>query len=248
MIRVIDYETTGTQDDAGAEIIEIGCYDLSQHSDNGQWLIGRPVQSLIKPSKPIPPQARAIHHISDADVVNQPQLRDMLDQVFDGADILAAHNAKFEEHFTPYKGLRWICTYKCALIVWPDAPGHSNQCLRYWLLIDDIEDFDGDRSMPPHRALPDAYVTAHILRRLLAEKTVEELLTISQYPALKRVMNFGKHRGTTFEDAPSDYLEWIRDKSDMDEDTKFSAKYWLQKRDKAGIRVHGDGIAPSRGR
>jgi hypothetical protein len=25
----------------------------------------------------------------------------------------------------------WICTYKCALRVWPDLDGHSNQELRY---------------------------------------------------------------------------------------------------------------------
>ncbi len=84
--------------------------------------------------------------------------------------------------------------------------------------------------MPSHRALPDAYVTAHLLRRLLDERTVDQLLTISRYPALLRKMNFGKHKGMSFADAPADYLEWIRDKSDMNEDTKFTAKYWLQKR------------------
>lgn len=227
-IRVIDYETTGTPDDQGAEIIEAGSYDLTQ-SEAGDWRIHRPVRWLVRPTGPIPPQARAVHHISDAEVADAPALRDVIDDILDGSPICAAHNAQFEAHFTPY-GLTWICTYKCARVVWPDAPGHSNQCLRYWLGIDDEEGFEADRSMPPHRALPDAYVTAHLLRRLLAERPVEELITISKYPALLKVMNFGKHKGTTFADAPTDYLEWIRDKSDLDADTKFSAKYWLQKR------------------
>jgi exodeoxyribonuclease X len=65
--------------------------------------------------------------------------------------------------------------------------------------------------------------------KLLAVKTLAEMIHISKYPALLKVMNFGKHRGTTFENAPIDYLEWIRDKSDMDEDTKFTARYWAAK-------------------
>ncbi len=228
-IRVIDYETTGTNEDADAEIIEAGSYDLSQ-SESGAWSIGRPVRWLVRPSKPIPPVAQAVHHISDADVAEAPALRDVIDDFLDGADICAAHNARFEEHFTPHKGLRWICTYKSALVVWPDAPGHGNQVLRYWLGVDTDQGFDYAKSMPSHRATPDAYVTAFILRRLLAERTVDQLLTISRYPALLRVMNFGKHKGMAFADAPADYLEWIRDKSDLNEDTKFTAKYWLQKR------------------
>lgn len=229
MIRIIDYETTGTNEDADAEIIELGGYDLVDDAAVGY--ITRPFESLIRPRNPIPAVARAVHHISDEDVANAPELREVIDEFLEGADICAAHNAKFEEHFTPGT-YRWICTYKCALVVWPDAPGHSNQALRYWLGIDDEPDFVHPRAMPPHRALPDAYVTAFILRRLLLERPVDELLTISRYPALKRVMNFGKHKGMTFEDAPSDYLEWIRDKSEMDQDTKFSARYWLQKRAK----------------
>jgi exodeoxyribonuclease X len=33
--------------------------------------------------------------------------------------------------------------------------------------------------------------------------------------------------------APLDYLQWIADKSDMGEDVKFSARYWIRKRTKA---------------
>ena len=247
-IRVIDYETTGTQEDDDAEIIEYGAYDLTASEDGASWFVGRSVSSLIRPRNPIPPEARAVHHISDADVQDAPSLREMLGELLDGADICAAHNAKFEEHFTPDKSLRWICTYKCALIVWPDAPGHSNQCLRYWLGVDADDGFYPNLSMPPHRALPDAYVTAFILKRLLIERPVDDLLTISRYPALIGVMRFGKHKGTKFEDAPCSYLEWIRDQSDMNEDTKFTARYWLQKRAKAGVRVHDNGVAPIRGR
>lgn len=231
LIRVIDYETTGTPEEAEAEICAMGRIDLLPETGtitNG-W------DTLICTRGPMPPQARAVHHISDADLADAPILRDMLDPFFEGfgeADVAAAHNAEFEKHFTPVKNLRWICTYKAARVVWPDAPGHSNQCLRYWLGIDEDEDFAVEDAMPPHAALPDAYVTAFILRRLLKEKSVEELVEISKWPALLKKLTFGKHKGMAYAEAPADYLEWIRDKSDMDADTKFSARYWLQKRAK----------------
>lgn len=227
LARVIDFETTGTPEDKDSEVIELGRVDV----DLGTREIGNPWSSLCQPRGPIPPVAKAVHHITEADVASAPQARDLWEAFFGGCastDILVAHNAKFEQHYCPSIGCEWIDTYKVARVVWPDAPTHSNQGLRYWL---DLQ-LDAGQASPPHRALPDAYVTAHLFVRLLAEKTVGEMIHISKYPALLKVMNFGKHRGTTFEAAPLDYLEWIRDKSEMDEDTKFLAKYWITKRTK----------------
>lgn len=227
IVRVIDYETTGTPDDEGAEIIEFGSIDVDIATGTvipeSEW------SSFACPRGPIPPQTKAVHHITEDDVRDAPQARELWDQLYEDCethDILCAHNAKFEQFFHDGDGRRWIDTYKVARVVWPDAPGHSNQCLRYWL---DLP-VDPKLASPPHRALPDAYVTAHILCRLMQEKTIDEMVAISLWPALLKVMNFGKHKGTTFEAAPLDYLEWIYEKSDMDEDTKFSARYWIRKR------------------
>lgn len=226
--RVVDLETTGTPEDADAEIIEIGTIDvdLVTLTTFGEW------QQLCRPRGPIPAVTKAVHHITETDVADAPECREIFEGIFEDmneGDYLVAHNAKFEQHFIGRPGQRWIDTYKVARVVWPDAPTHSNQGLRYWLELP----VDRDRASPPHRALPDAYVTACIFVRLLDEKTPEQMAHISQYPALLKIMNFGKHKGMTFEEAPGDYLEWIRDKSDMDEDTKFTAKYWLQKRNAA---------------
>jgi len=87
--------------------------------------------------------------------------------------------------------------------------------------------------MPPHRALPDAYVTAHILSRLLQACSVEDMILISSKPALLSTVGFGKHKGMKFADVPADYLEWVRDKSDLKEDVKFSAAHWLSVRSRA---------------
>lgn len=227
--RVIDYETTGTPEDQDAEIIEFGRVDVHLASRT----IGNPWSSLARPRGPIPAVTKAVHHITEADVAEAPAARELWEPFFEdcgAADILVAHNAKFEQHFHAGDGRAWIDTYKVARVVWPDAPTHSNQGLRYWL---DLT-LDAERAFPPHRALPDAYVTAHILVRLLSQKSIEEMVHISKYPALLRKITFGtKAKGQLYEDAPLDYLEWIRDKSDMDEDTKFSARYWAAKRTRA---------------
>ena len=227
--RVIDYETTGTPDDESAEVIELGRIDVDLETLN----VGNAWSALARPNGPIPAITKAVHHITEAEVADAPPAAHLWRPFFDGCgprDILAAHNADFERHFHHGNDRPWICTYKCARVVWPDAPAHGNQVLRYWLDIDDAQAFDPAAAMPPHRALPDAYVTAFILRELLRHKTADELVEISKWPALLRRLTFGKHKGMLYEEAPLDYLEWIRDKSDLDRDTKFTARYWVKRR------------------
>lgn len=235
LVQVWDCESTGFPEDEKAEVIELGRY----HLDLITLDVHSPFEGMARPVKrdTIPVETMAVHHIRDADVAGAPKIGELWRPFWDGCgpnDLVAAHNAKFEKHFHAGNGRRWICTYKAALVVWPDAPGHSNQVLRYWLGLDEAhEDFDARLADPPHRALPDAYVTAHILAELLKHRTWEELVEISKWPALLCKIRFGtKHKGQLFSEAPSDYLEWIRDKSSMDEDVKFTAKYWLQKRAK----------------
>lgn len=233
-IRVLDFETTGTQEDADAEVIEMGRIDL----DPATGLISNSWETFCRPQNGIPPVTRAVHHITDAEVEPAPPARECWDQLFadlgDG-DPVCAHNNKFELAFVPpdYRDRPWICTYKVALVAWPDAPGHSNQVLRYWLGIDKLPDFSPALAQPPHRALPDSYVTAFILRELLKFKTIPEMLTISSYPAVLRKVSFGKHRGQRYSEVPSDFLEWMLT-TDMDEDRKFTARRELQIRRKAG--------------
>ena len=228
--RIIDYETTGTPEDDSPEILELGRIDVALDQEP---FLDNPWHTLVKPRGPIPPETKAVHHITEADVVNAPALRDVWDEFTVGLKslkALVAHNADFEKFFWDGDGLPWIDTYKVALVVYPDAPKHSNQALRYWLELP----AERDRANPPHRALPDAYVTGLLLIHLLQHKTLEEMITISSYPPLLRRITFGtKAKGQTYEEAPLDYLEWLRDKSEMGEDVKFSARYWIQKRTKA---------------
>lgn len=225
VLRVLDIESTGT-DPATCDIIEIASLDLVK---GGSMVNAR--SDLVATSKPIPPEASAVHHILAEDLVGARDINEVLIEYAD-ADWFVAHNADFERSFLGphWPHAKWLCTYKCALRVWPsEPPGHSNQVLRYWLGI--ISPFGIDRkAIDPHRALSDCYVTGEIAHRLLAAAPFADLVKWSSEPPLHTKLGFGKHRGQRFDEAPADYLEWIRDKSEMDEGAKFSAAYWLERR------------------
>jgi exodeoxyribonuclease X len=146
----------------------------------------------------------------------------------DKPDAFVAHNAKFEREFFAGAGIPWICTRKVGMRLWPDAPNHQNQTFRYFLGIDDDLTFDNAAAMPPHRAGPDAYVTAHIFARAWADATIEEMIDWTNKPSLlPGVMNFGKHKGVLWSACDRGYLQWIANQPDMDEDKKFTAKHYL---------------------
>jgi exodeoxyribonuclease X len=157
-------------------------------------------------------------------------------------EYLVAHNIDHEKAYVgpgvhPETGeeRKWLCTYKTALRIWPDAPGHKLMELRYYLHLDDESDFDRDLASPPHRAAADAYVCAHLLRRILKEEAVDKLVHWSSGPALLYMCFMKKHKGTPWGEVARkdrDYLDWIYNKSDVtDRDIRATVKYWLKKTD-----------------
>lgn len=229
-LRVIDIETTGEA--PPAEIIEVGRTDVV--GDAGAWRIERPMARLYRPLHGIPPETMAVHHLTeeiigpDAPVCTPDKLR-LAIWGGEAPDALVAHNSSFEQSFIPEaltSPLPWICTYKVALRVWPDAPRHSNQVLRYWRGLR----LDADLAMPPHRAAPDAYVTANILIGLLQSASVKQMIAWTGEPKLLPTIPMGKHRGAKWPDAPADYLEWMVRQADMDADVKWNAKRELERR------------------
>lgn len=227
LIRVIDFETTGMPDD-GAAVCEVGWCDVD-YADGIASVAPSAFALLCNPGRPIPPHVQAVHHIGDRDLVDCPTPEVGFRRLMEGPPAcFAAHNATFEKAFFGGGDVAWICTYKVGLRLYPEAESHSNQALRYLLGLDLPE----DAAMPPHRAAPDAFVTAHILARFLNEgrATYDEMVRWSSGPALLPRITFGKHRGSKWEDAPSDYLRWIVDKSDLDVDAKANARHHLKLR------------------
>ncbi len=219
MVRIIDVETTGLEPAEGG-ICEIAKVD---------WIDGAlvsPAHTLVNPGCPIPAQAKAIHHITEAAVATAPPPADALGR-FGGVDIAAAHKADFDRSFVgPGFAKHWVCTYKVSLRVWPDFPAHSNQFLRYQLGLPDPPEFVDGKYLAPHRALYDALVTAHLFAELVKHMTVREMVAVSREPALLTTLMFGKHRGVKFAEAPTDYLDWLI-RNHEDESVKFSARHAL---------------------
>lgn len=241
LIRVVDLETTGFAPPA-AEPIEIGWVNLRsmQRDLSGApagWDINLPLSRLVLHSGPIPPETSAIHHLTAEDFgpeANPLGWGEMMSWVCRPAhpkvDYFAAHNAAFERQFITDKETRdrpWICTWKCALRLWPEAPAHSNQALRYWRGLK----VDRDIANQTHRAGPDAYVTAHLLRDMLEEPgvTLPQLVAWSAEPALLARCQIGRWRGTPWReiDDPS-FLRWLLDR-DFSEEVHFTARYHLDR-------------------
>jgi exodeoxyribonuclease X len=201
----------------------------------GEARVERSMARLYRPLNGIPPETMAVHHITmddfteDSPVCTSDKLRQA---IWGGAkpDVLVAHNAEFEQQFvTPAvtDDLPWICTYKVALRVWPDAPRHSNQVLRYWRGLK----LDNALAMPPHRAGPDAWVTANILAELVKEASLEDMIAWTLEPKLMPNIPFGKHRGLSWSEAPIDYLQWMSRQTDMDRDAIWNAQREMARRE-----------------
>ena len=145
---------------------------------------------------------------------------------------LAAHRADFEQQFcTPSltHGQEWICTWKCALRLWPDSPSFSNQVLRYYRR---PEGLDQQRGLPVHRAFPDAYVTAHHLRDQLNEAGLAQCLDWSRTPGLIPRVRYGPYRGKAWSEL--DHESLMAFLTDRDPDIRFTANAEMDRRSGGG--------------
>lgn len=234
-IRVVDLETSGTEkakrQGKPAGICEIGWTDVTE-----DLRVLRPESRLVNPGHPMPPDARGIHHIGDDMLVGAMDqttaLRTLMDSMEPG-DIFAAHHAAFERTFFGGGSFPWICTMVCARHIYEDAPSFSNQTLRYLLGIDAEFEWP-ELAMPPHRAGPDSYVTAHILVRLLVSRSPGQLVTLTATPFAQKTVRFGKHEGRPWSEMDEGFLQWVLDR-DFDDDTKHTARQHLQR-----IRASGN--------
>lgn len=221
---VIDIETTGLSP-IHDRICEIAFVISTIHE------VVYAVDTLVNPGIPIPALASAIHHIVDSDVANAPSKMPYGIKL-PKRDCYVAHNAAFDSSFLPdLSNKHWLCTMRLAKRVRPEMEKFSNQYLRYALGLS----VDLPAGALPHRALPDALVTAAVLRYLLknlpegSPSTVADLAQWCAEPMLLKKCNFGnKHRGKLWCDVPKDYLAWIeRECKGLDADTQHTVGHYL---------------------
>jgi len=204
---VVDVETTGL-DPLIDQPVEI-C---------AARVIGGRVEStfatLVNPGIPIRPDASAIHHLTDDDVAGglpPIQARAQLARFIAPGDVLVAHNASFDRSFLAgVSAAPWLCTLRMAKHLWPDAPNHSNQTLRYYLKVR-MPTFEAQA----HRGMPDVFATSSILdqgiKAYLSAGGVDEAVAFVAFvnaPLRIECMPFGQHKGKSLAEVDTDYLRW----------------------------------------
>ncbi len=88
---LLDTETTGVKNTD--RIIEIGCVELVNGARTGNDF-----HQYINPERPIPPEATAVHHITDAMIANSPKFSSIAPAFLEyiaGARLII-HNARFD--------------------------------------------------------------------------------------------------------------------------------------------------------
>jgi DNA polymerase III epsilon subunit family exonuclease len=170
---VFDCETTGTTPEVD-EIVSLAVVRLDADGvETGRFA------ELVRPSRPIPAEATAVHGINDKDVASAPHFGESARELLaflDGA-VFVAHNAPFDLAMLQdafvcvgivFRPIEVACTLDAFRLLEPLAENHrlESLCERYDVLLGDA-----------HDALSDVLATAGLLRALLdagiAPETVE---------------------------------------------------------------------------
>jgi DNA polymerase-3 subunit epsilon len=164
---VFDTETTGLNAGGGDRLVEIGCVEMINRVETG-----RVFHAYFNPERSMPPEAQAVHGLSDAFLADKPLFAEVVDDLLEflGSDAkLVAHNANFDFGFVdaelvrlkrwPLDRTRMIDTVAIARRMHPGAK-HSLDalCSRYGI----------DRS---HRIKHGALLDAELLAQLYVEMT-----------------------------------------------------------------------------
>lgn len=217
-----DTETTGIKADKD-RIIEIAAYDPVRNAR---------FERFVNPGIPIPPDATAIHHITDEMVAPAPSFAQIGAEFIDfceGDVVLIAHNNdSFDFHFLsnefnrhslvmpPWKfldSLKWARRYR------PDLPRHTLQFLR---------EIYGITANNAHRALDDVIVLYQMFTALIDDLSMDEVYTLLNRPRTIQTMPFGKHQGQSLSQVPRSYLQWLSTSGALDKPENQELKESLQ--------------------
>lgn len=158
---IIDTETTGLGEDD--EIVEIAIVDAAETLE---------FSALIKPSKPIPEGAAAVHGITDAMVERAPVAAALWPVVAGvlGHRITLAYNSEFDARMMEQTfGVKAYREWDCLMNMWMFFHG-----LRRWQRLENVCHNIGAQ-VGGHRALGDAKAAREVLRWLARQETDEHL-------------------------------------------------------------------------
>lgn len=221
-ILYLDTETTGV-DTETAHVCEVA-FLLSTY----EGFVRVPqkdiiVQELILPPEPVPPEASAIHHITNGMLAGKPLLKDISEKLRDlvsKADYISAHNLPYDlailkrqlpDIFGNIPEETKLDSLRLSRHIWPSIPSHALQVLRYRFGLD--ADITGDA----HRAMFDTELVRSLLEyilrmRLVKEDTWGDLVKFTRSALEVKIFSFGKYRGKLLEDIAvqdTDYIRWL---------------------------------------
>ncbi len=198
-----DTETTGIKADRD-RIIEIAAYDPVRNQK---------FERFVNPGCPIPPEATAIHKITDEMVASAPSFGDVAIEFIhfcEGEVVLIAHNNdSFDLHFLrnefsrnhlSFPSWKFMDSLKWARRYRPDLPRHTLQFLR------EIYKIPANQA---HRALDDVIVLHQIFEALIDDLSIPEVYSILNRPKNIQTMPFGKHQGQPLSQLPKSYIQWL---------------------------------------
>lgn len=93
---IFDTETTGLSFSGGDRLVEIGCIEMINRVETG-----RTFHAYVNPQRSMPPEAQAVHGLSEAFLSDKPLFADICEDLlaFLGDSPLIAHNANFDMGF-----------------------------------------------------------------------------------------------------------------------------------------------------
>jgi DNA polymerase III epsilon subunit family exonuclease len=188
---VFDCETTGTS--PADEIVSLAAIRI-----DGSGAEAARLARLIRPGRPIPPEATDVHGISDQDVVSAPRFAEIAPELLELLDdaIFVAHNARFDlamlQHAfagadLEYEPVGVACTLNAFRLLEPLAFDHR---------LESICETRGIVLVDPHDARGDAAATAALLRVLLDEGIAPETVKLD-HGAFMRLRSRGDARPAT---------------------------------------------------
>lgn len=241
-IAVLDTETTDAEDER--QVVELAVVVVDDSDGVVRVIPSEARSEYVRAERRISYEAMAVHHIKPAVLEHAAEhvSATIPWEILQTCDVVAAHNMKFDQGALTNSGASFgdrplICTWRCASHIWPAAPSHKNQVLRYWL---GLEDPPYDE--PPHRALPDAWVTAQLLATMLrgrdgggstmwaTARLWSELVRLTSAPILLTTVRFGEHKGKPWSEVPYDYLQWAKRKLTKDSDIVHTVDHWIAQR------------------
>lgn len=163
---VLDTETTGIEPADGHRLIEIGCVEVINHIPTGKTY-----HQYINPERDVPPDAVAVHGITDEFLADKPVFSQIYTDFLDfiGPDRLVIHNAVFDMKFinaelsmvghAPLPMNRAFDTLRAAREKFPGSPASLDALCRRFAI--------DNANRVLHGALLDAEILAEVYLELM---------------------------------------------------------------------------------